>query len=91
MPNVTRSAYKTYKVAPDRRAIAKKESKDVMTKPVAVPLNHYMGMTFLATQDKSKLMNKLTKDATSVLDAYVETLEVNPLPAEVSPLELSPV
>ncbi len=65
-----------------------------MTKPVAVPLNHYMGMTFLASQDKNKLMHKLTKDATSILDAYVETLEVNDqpnLPAEVSPLELSPV
>lgn len=44
MPNVTRSANKTYKVAPGKKAIAKKQGKDMMTKPVAVPLNHYMGI-----------------------------------------------
>lgn len=48
-------------------------------------------MTFLASQDKNKLVNKLTKDATSVFNAYVEKLEIDPLPAENSPLELSPV
>ncbi len=56
--------------------IAKKESKDVMNKPVAVPLNHYMGMSFLASKNKGKLMDKLTKDAAGMLDAYVDTLEV---------------
>ncbi len=76
MPHVSRGQYKTYKVAPDRKLLAKKESKDVMNKPVAVPLNHYMGMSFLASKNKGKLMDKLTKDAAGVLDAYVDTLEV---------------
>lgn len=61
---------------PDKKTIAKKEGKEVMTKPVAVPLNHYMGMAFLASKDKNKLVSKLTKDASSALDAYVEVLEV---------------
>ncbi len=74
--------------------VARKEGKDVMSKPVAVPLNHYMGMTFLASKDKNKLANKLAKDASSVLEAYVDTVEVqpsSPLPAEVLPLELNPL
>jgi hypothetical protein len=89
MPNLSRGAYKTYKVAPDKKAIARKEGKDVMTTPVKVPFNHYMGVTLLASQDRHKLVNKLTKDATSVLDAYVDTLQVSPSPAEANPLELA--
>lgn len=94
MPSLSRGQYKTYKVVPDRRAIAKKESKDVMTKPVAVPLNHYMGVTLLASKSRDKLVHKLTRDATNVLDAYVDTLEVPAkmsLPLDLAPLEINPL
>ena len=60
-----------------------------MTKPVAVPFNHYVGMTLLASKNKEKLVSKFTRDAGSLVDAYVETLEVD-LP-EVCPLEVNPV
>lgn len=87
MPNLSRGTYKTYRAVPDKKVIAKQQGKDVLSKPVAVPLNHFMGVTLLASQDKNRLIHKLTKDATSVLDAYVDTLEV----PEVDLLELAPV
>lgn len=94
MPSTSRGAYKTYKTVPDKKAIARKEGKDVMTKPVAVPLNHYMGLTFLGSKDRSKLANKLASDANNVLQAFVDTVEVpeDPnSPVDVAPLEINPL
>lgn len=93
-PGLGRGQYKTYKVVPDKKAIAKKEGKDAMSKPVAVPLNHFMGMTFLASKSKEKLLNKLTTDASNAIDAYIDALEVEePIPNSPEPcsLEINPV
>ena len=93
-PPITRGQYKTYKVVPDKAALARKEAKDTMTKPVSVPLNHFMGITMLATKNKDKLVNKLTQDATKTLEAYVETVEVDDADSpdcEVCSLEINPL
>lgn len=63
MPSMQRKDYKTYKVSKDPLAAVKKEAKDTMHKPVAVPLNQYMGLTILASTDKNKLVSKLTSEA----------------------------
>lgn len=90
MPSLQRATYKTYKAVPDRRLLAKKECKDMMTKAVAVPFNHYVGMTLLASKNKDKLVNKFAKDASAMVDAYVEVLETEPT-LEACPLEVNPV
>lgn len=72
--------------------MARKEGKDVMTKPVAVPLNHYVGATVLSSKNKEKTISKWTRDATSILDALVETVEVQQsLPAQMDALEINPL
>ena len=76
MPSLQRATYKTYKAVPDKRSVAKKECKDLMSKAVAVPFSHYVGMTLLASKNKDKLVSKFTKDASTLVDAYVDTLEV---------------
>lgn len=90
MPSFPRATYKTYKAVPDKRLLKKKECKDLMTKAVAVPFNHYVGMTLLASKNKDKLVNKFTKDASALVDAYVDVLETKPTP-EACPLEVNPV
>ena len=69
--------YKSYSLP--KRAAPKLEPKlkETMEKPVAVPMNQYMGLTLLASQDKSKLVNKLTKEAAKVVESYsVDAIEV---------------
>ena len=48
-----------------------------MSKPVAVPLDQYVGLTFLASKDKGKLMTKLTSQASAAVESYADanTLE----------------
>lgn len=87
MPSMQRGQYKTYKAVPDKRMLAKKECKDLMSKPVAVPLNHYMGITLLASKNKEKLVSKFTKDASAMMDAYVDSIEACPL--EINPVAAS--
>jgi hypothetical protein len=45
-------------------------------------MNQFMGLTLIASKDKNKLINKLTKDATSAIDQYADlsTLEIQPKP-----------
>lgn len=45
------SDYKTYRTKRDKYAAVKKEAKETMRKPVAVPLNQYIGLQFLASKD----------------------------------------
>ena len=52
--------YKTYRTKKDRFAAVKREAKDTMCKPVAVPLNQYMGLSLLASKDQKKLVTRLT-------------------------------
>ena len=91
MPGLTRGQYKTYKVVPNKAQVAKKEARDTMTKPVSVPMNHLMGMTFLASKNKEKLVNKLTSDASEALQAYVDVLEVSEDAAPLPNLEMAPI
>lgn len=49
-----------------------KEVKETMQKPVAVPVNQFMGLTLIASKNKEKLISKLTKDATAALDQYAD-------------------
>ncbi len=62
-----------------------------MTKPVSVPMNHLMGMTFLAAKNKDKLVHKLTSDASNALQAYVDVLEVAEKPPSSPSLEMNPL
>ena len=69
--------YKSYSLP--KRATPKLEPKlkETMEKPVAVPMNQYMGLTLLASQDKGKLVNKLTKEAAKVVESYsIDAIEV---------------
>jgi hypothetical protein len=70
--------FKTYKVKKDHYAGIKKDAVDTMRKPVAVPMNQYMGLTLLASKDKAKLVHKLTKEASKAIDSYadMDVLEV---------------
>lgn len=52
--------YKTYRTKKDRFASVKREAKDTMRKPIAVPLNQFMGLSLLASKDQSKLVTRLT-------------------------------
>ena len=45
-----------------------------------MPLDQFVGLTFLASKDKTKLICKLTSKASAVVNSY----------ADVSPLEASP-
>lgn len=49
-----------------------------MQKPVAVPVNQFMGLTLIASKNKDKLIEKLTKEATNALDSYADlsTIEI---------------
>ncbi len=86
--------YKTYKIKKDSLATVKKDGKEAMRKPVAVPLNQYMGLSLLATKNKDKLVQRLTKEAASAIDSYVEAdvievcepQEVLPAPRGRSPV-----
>ena len=49
-----------------------KEAKETMSKPVAVPLDQYVGMALLATKDQQKLVKKLTKKAAASIDSYAD-------------------
>lgn len=61
--------YKLYRVPvgkvaePPRVSSKAKELKETMSKPVAVPLGQYVGLTMLATKDRTQLANKLANDA----------------------------
>lgn len=72
----TTGEYKTFKVKRDPHL---KEAKETMSKPVAVPLDQYVGLTFLASKDKSKLMTKLTSRASAAVESYADanTLEAS--------------
>ena len=76
-PTSATSSYKTYKV---KRDPYMKKVKETLSKPAAVPLDQFVGLTFLASKDKTKLISKLTSKASAVVDSY----------ADVSPLEASP-
>ncbi len=64
--------YKTYKVKKDSFAAVKKDGKEAMRKPVPVPLNQFMGLSLLATKNKEKLVQRLTREAANAVDSYVE-------------------
>ena len=55
-----------------------------MRKPVAVPMNQYMGLTLLASKDKQKLVSKLTMEASKAIDSYadVDIIEVTAQPGK---------
>jgi hypothetical protein len=71
-----RGAYKSYQVKKDPKLKLGKEVKDTMSKPVAVPLNQYVGLTLLAARDKNKLVTKLTSDATDAVHAFCNAFEI---------------
>ena len=68
-PKTSSSSYKTYKVKKDPYL---KEAKETMSKPVAVPLDQYVGLSLIASKDQNKLVRKLTSKAAAALASYAD-------------------
>ena len=79
-----RGTYKSYQVKKDPKIKLGKEVKETMTKPVAVPLNQYVGLTLLAARDKNKLITKLTSDASEAVHAFCNAFEIQAVEGSAS-------
>ena len=49
-----------------------KEVKETMSKPVAVPLDQFVGLTLIASKDKTTLVQKLTRKAAATIESYAD-------------------
>ena len=76
VPVAPMPTYKTYSL-PKRAAPKDRAMRETMEKPVAVPLNQYMGLTLLASKNKDKLVTRLTNEASRTVESYtVDAIEV---------------